>query len=107
MSEPSILRLGTLKEAPAFRKHLHSLGLEIPCDSEILHVPDSPLLGSIKLGDVTIANRIAINPMEGWDGTLDGRPSEHTMRRWRRVGQSGAKLIWGGDAAGGGGASGG
>ena len=98
MSEPSILRLGTLKEAAAFRKHLHSLGLEIPCDSEILRVPDSPLLGSIKLGDLTIANRIAINPMEGWDGTLDGRPSERTMRRWRRFGQSGAKLIWGGEA---------
>ncbi|HKF26065.1 MAG TPA: hypothetical protein VKB24_08815, partial [Candidatus Acidoferrum sp.] len=29
---------------------------------------------------------------------LDGRPSEYTMRRWRRFGQSGAKLIWGGEA---------
>jgi 2,4-dienoyl-CoA reductase-like NADH-dependent reductase (Old Yellow Enzyme family) len=36
--------------------------------------------------------------MEGWDGELDGRPSEFTRRRWQRFGQSGAKLIWGGEA---------
>ena len=36
--------------------------------------------------------------MEGWDATADGKPSELTIRRWRRFGQSGAKLIWGGEA---------
>src|SRR5438094_1384689 len=36
--------------------------------------------------------------MEGWDGTADGKPGELTIRRWRRFGQSGAKLIWGGEA---------
>jgi 2,4-dienoyl-CoA reductase-like NADH-dependent reductase (Old Yellow Enzyme family) len=36
--------------------------------------------------------------MEGWDGTLDGRPSDFTFRRWRHFGRSGAKLIWGGEA---------
>jgi 2,4-dienoyl-CoA reductase-like NADH-dependent reductase (Old Yellow Enzyme family) len=36
--------------------------------------------------------------MEGWDGTLDGKPSENTVRRWRNFGRSGAKLIWGGEA---------
>jgi 2,4-dienoyl-CoA reductase-like NADH-dependent reductase (Old Yellow Enzyme family) len=36
--------------------------------------------------------------MEGWDGTSDGNPSENTLRRWRRFGASGAKLIWGGEA---------
>jgi 2,4-dienoyl-CoA reductase-like NADH-dependent reductase (Old Yellow Enzyme family) len=36
--------------------------------------------------------------MEGWDGALDGAPSENTLRRWRRFGASGAKLIWGGEA---------
>src|SRR5256885_2029132 len=34
----------------------------------------------------------------GWDGTPDGQPTENTVRRWRRFGQSGAKLIWGGEA---------
>src|SRR5437870_1245326 len=33
--------------------------------------------------------------MEGCDGTLDGRPDELTLRRYRRFGAGGAKLIWG------------
>jgi 2,4-dienoyl-CoA reductase-like NADH-dependent reductase (Old Yellow Enzyme family) len=94
----SIVRLGAIKEIARFQEHLVSLGVKIPCDCEIVRGADSPLLNSIKVDDVTIGNRIAINPMEGWDGTLDGRPSEHTVRRWRRFGQSGAKLIWGGEA---------
>ena len=36
--------------------------------------------------------------MEGWDGTTDGRPTDLTRRRWQRFGESGAKLIWGGEA---------
>jgi len=94
----SIVRLGAIKETARFQEHLRSLGVKIPCDSEILRGANSPLLNSKKVDEVTIGNRIAINPMEGWDGTLDGRPSEHTIRRWRRFGQSGAKLIWGGEA---------
>jgi len=47
---------------------------------------------------IRIGNRIAVQPMEGWDGSADGQPSELTIRRWRRFGQSGAKLIWGGEA---------
>src|SRR6202011_4793282 len=43
-------------------------------------------------------NRLAVHPMEGWDGTADGNPSENTIRRWQRFGRSGAKLIWGGEA---------
>ena len=45
-----------------------------------------------------MANRFAIQPMEGWDGTPDGRPSELTIRRWEHFGRSGAALIWGGEA---------
>ena len=43
-------------------------------------------------------NRFAIQPMEGWDGTGDGMPTDHVRRRWRNFGRSGAKLIWGGEA---------
>ena len=45
-----------------------------------------------------IGNRFAIHPMEGWDGTLAGLPTENTHRRWANFGKSGAKLIWGGEA---------
>jgi 2,4-dienoyl-CoA reductase-like NADH-dependent reductase (Old Yellow Enzyme family) len=37
--------------------------------------------------------------MEGWDGTARGEPTELTTRRWENFGRSGAKLIWGGEAA--------
>ncbi len=45
-----------------------------------------------------IGNRFCILPMEGWDGTPDGRPTELTKLRWKNFGISGAKLIWGGEA---------
>jgi len=45
-----------------------------------------------------IGNRFCILPMEGWDGTTGGKPTELTRRRWENFGLSGAKLIWGGEA---------
>ncbi len=45
-----------------------------------------------------VGNRFCILPMEGWDGTTDGEPSDLTRRRWRNFGISGAKLMWGGEA---------
>lgn len=60
---------------------------------------DGGALGSpIRIGDRELRNRFACQPMEGWDGTADGRPSELTLRRWRNFGRSGASLIWGGEA---------
>jgi 2,4-dienoyl-CoA reductase-like NADH-dependent reductase (Old Yellow Enzyme family) len=41
-----------------------------------------------------IGNSLAVHPMEGCDGELDGAPGELTFRRYRRFGASGAKLIW-------------
>src|SRR5689334_17930619 len=75
---PAIVRLGTIKEVARFQEYLRLLGLSIPCDNDIQHRNDSPLLATLQRGDLCISNRIAINPMEGWDGTLEiGRaPSE-------------------------------
>ena len=98
MSTRPILRLGSVKDVEHFLGHLKSLGLTVPCDSEILHGPESPLLRTLWRDGISIGNRISVQPMEGWDSTPDGKPSEHTVRRWRRFGQSGAKLIWGGEA---------
>lgn len=93
-----ILRLGSVKDVGQFLEHVRSQGLKIPCDAKILRGAESPLLSPLERGSVRVANRIAVQPMEGWDGDADGKPSELTMRRWRRFGQSGAKLIWGGEA---------
>lgn len=41
-----------------------------------------------------IGNSLAIHPMEGCDGDVEGRPGELTFRRYRRFGAGGAKLIW-------------
>ncbi|MBR4718537.1 MAG: NADH:flavin oxidoreductase [Lentisphaeria bacterium] len=46
-----------------------------------------------------IGNRWAVLPMEGWDCGRDGTPSEFTRRRWLRFASSGAKLIYGTEAA--------
>ncbi len=98
MSTRAILRLGSVKEVAQFREHLRALGLAIPCDNEILRGAQSPPCAPLARGGIKIGNRIAVNPMEGWDGARDGNPTENTLRRWRRFGQSGAKLIWGGEA---------
>jgi len=98
MSAQPILRLGTVKDVARLEQHLRSLHLTLPCDRELARGPDSPLRWPLTKGDIKIGNRIAVQPMEGWDGSSDGNPTESTIRRWRRFGRSGAKLIWGGEA---------
>lgn len=48
-----------------------------------------------KLCGRTVKNRLAVQPMEGCDGTLDGHPDELTYRRYHRFGAGGAAVIWG------------
>jgi len=98
MSALPILRLGTVKNVEGFQDHLRSLHLTLPCDGELASGWESPLRQPLVSGEIKIGNRIAVQPMEGWDGLPDGNPSEHTIRRWQRFGKSGAKLIWGGEA---------
>jgi len=92
-------RVASLRSAEAFRERLAELELELPCDDEPLSAPDSPLAEPLDLGGGLVApNRFVIQPMEGWDGTVDGLPTELTLRRWRNFGRSGAGWIWGGEA---------
>ena len=49
----------------------------------------------LRVGSLTLANRLAVHPMEGCDGNLDGTPGELTFRRWRRFAEGGAALLWG------------
>ncbi|HLQ78584.1 MAG TPA: NADH:flavin oxidoreductase [Terriglobia bacterium] len=93
-----ILHLGSLRDVGAFASHLRKLGIAIPVDLNLLPPAQTPLGLTFKSNRFSIGNRFAIQPMEGWDGTPDGRPSELTIRRWQNFGRSGAKLIWGGEA---------
>ncbi len=59
----------------------------------------SSLTEPITVRGRVVGNRLAIQPMEGCDGTPDGGPDELTYRRYKRFGAGGAKLIWGEAAA--------
>jgi len=98
MSVGDYTKIATLKSVAEFRDHLETLGIEIPCDETLLSGAASPLAQPIRVLGRTVGNRFAIQPMEGWDGAPDGRPTGNVFRRWRRFGESGAKLIWGGEA---------
>ncbi len=94
----SYRRVASLKGAADFEAHLAGLGISLGFDSEVLSAPESPLARTYDLAGLSIGNRFCILPMEGWDGTPDGTPTDLTIRRWRHFGASGAKLIWGGEA---------
>ena len=91
-------RVSSFKQVEDFRRYIGELGLELHCDDQILRAPDSPLAQPCQVGGRRLGNRFAVQPMEGWDGTVDGRPTDLTCRRWQNFGRSGAKLIWGGEA---------
>ena len=91
-------RVASFKSHEDFVSYLTTLGIQLPCDEEVVSGDQSPLAVPLLVDDVTIGNRFCILPMEGWDGTLDGKPTELTKRRWRNFGRSGAKLMWGGEA---------
>lgn len=91
-------KIGSFGGVAAFRAYLDVLGLDMPCDEVMETGAAAPLAEPIACDGLTIGHRIGINPMEGWDGGTDGRPSDNTRRRWRRFGESGAKMIWGGEA---------
>ncbi|MCM2373241.1 oxidoreductase [Aporhodopirellula aestuarii] len=91
-------RVASLKNGESFRRHLSDSSIELPFAEEVGTGPQSPLGSSIEVHGQSIGNRFCILPMEGWDGTTEGKPTDLTRRRWQNFGLSGAKLIWGGEA---------
>ncbi len=91
-------KIASLKTVDAFRRHVESLGIDLPLDEALQAGDGSPLARPLEYGSTCIGNRFCILPMEGWDGDRNGMPTELTRRRWRNFGESGAKLIWGGEA---------
>ncbi|HET7101645.1 MAG TPA: NADH:flavin oxidoreductase, partial [Terriglobia bacterium] len=102
MAAKSYPRVASLRTASAVAERFQQLGWRLPFDETILTAPSSPLAQPLEIswhdGIRRIGNRFAVQPMEGWDGEPDGRPSDLTRRRWLRFASSGAKLIWGGEA---------
>jgi NADPH2 dehydrogenase len=96
-----LVRIPTLKSVGEFRAQVASLGIDLPCEDAIATGDNSPLLRAvdgIRVNGKRIGNRMAAQPMEGWDGTASGGVTPEVVRRWQRFGESGAKLIFGGEA---------
>jgi len=88
---------GQDKDLDSFREHWQSIASDLDCASSLDEL-DAGLAAPCRIGERTLGNRWATHPMEGWDATSEGLPSEDTLRRWGKFGASGAKLIWGGEA---------
>jgi len=96
-----LTRIPSLKTVEDFRRHVASLDIDLPCEDQIASGPESPLAqpcAGTTINGKTIENRWAIQPMEGWDATTTGAPTEEVRRRWQRFGESGASVIYGGEA---------
>lgn len=70
-------------------KRAEDLGFSLPYQDRI-----DPLFAPLDTPGVKAPNCIAVQPMEGCDGTQEGAPGELTFRRYRRYAQGGSGLIW-------------
>lgn len=92
------VRVKRLDTVDAFRAHVSGLGAALPIDAAV--DPGGVLATPVQIrdgsaGTLSAPNRFAVLPMEGWDGTTDGRPTDLVRRRWRRFAESGCGLVWG------------
>ena len=97
--KPQFPRIAQLKTAADLQHYLRENNIDLPLDETLLPVTESPFNQPIQLkSGKLIGNRLCILPMEGWDGTADGRPTDFTRNRWKKFAISGAKLLFGCEA---------
>ena len=68
---------------------IQDLGVDLPVDAEV-----TSLTRSVVIGRGRAPNALAVQPMEGCDGTAAGAPGELTVRRYLRFARGGAGLLW-------------
>ena len=98
MAPLNFTRVPSLKTVEAFGEHVRNLGIDLRFEPQISQGDASALRRSFVWNGRTVGNRWAVHPMEGWDATSTGGVTEPMLRRWRHFGESGAKLIFGGEA---------
>jgi NADPH2 dehydrogenase len=76
VSESRYVRIASLKNADSLRRHLDSSGIELPFDERLEAPGASPFARPLVAGSVRVGNRFCVLPMEGWDGTTSGEPSD-------------------------------
>ena len=82
----NIDKLSRYKTPERFRERLTELGIDLPFVDSLSEPGESPLAEPLQAGPHRIGSRFCIFPMEGWDGTDDGKPSDLVHRRWKRFG---------------------
>jgi 2,4-dienoyl-CoA reductase-like NADH-dependent reductase (Old Yellow Enzyme family) len=90
-----IVQVRTLRTPADLRRRLDALGLGLAVDEAVEPAPAGPLAQPLAVMGRTAPNRFCVLPMEGWDGTDDGRPTDLVRRRWQRFGAGGAGIVWG------------
>ena len=78
---PRYPRIATFKTAGALTAHLQASGISLDFDTELSE--PSPLAAPFDVYGTRVGNRFCVLPMEGWDGTPAGEPSDLTRRRWQ------------------------
>lgn len=78
-----------IKDIKELKEKCEKLGIELPFSNNI-----EALKQGLRIGEKDLANRIAIQPMEGCDGEPNGAVSTLTERRYKRFAESGAAMIW-------------
>lgn len=78
-----------LRDLDALRAELATLGLALPI-AEDLGVLGDP----VALAGLRTPNRLAVQPMEGFDSTPDGSPGPLSFRRYLRYARGGSGLLW-------------
>ena len=79
-------RFKTLDDLKA---RIDELGLDLPVSEDL-----SVLARPVQVGRKVSPNSLGVHPMEGCDGTAEGKPDELTIRRYHRFARGGAGLLW-------------
>lgn len=86
MSNHEKFHYKTLEEVKA---KCNELGVYIPFANDT-----SILANKLSIRNITLQNRLGSAPMEGSDSTLDGSPSDITLRRYKKVAEGGSAIMW-------------
>lgn len=85
---PDLFRIQDCPSPEAFDAFLREHDMPLP-------MADASALGeALPIGGKSAANRVCIQPLEGFDSLEDGSPSELVYRRYRRFAESGAGVVW-------------
>ena len=78
-------RVAALRTSQQFLDYLKENEIDLPFDGEVLAAPAGSLAQPLEIDGFKIGNRLAVLPMEGWEGTPEGHPTEQTYRRWQLI----------------------